>query len=125
MATKPLLSKRNTIVRGYAAFNAGDWDTLTDLLHENVVWHPMHGGAPISGRTAVLDELMRLRESNEAEFFGTAIHKDEAISVDFTHAVNDSESHACADRIHFEDGLIRTVWHCVTHQHTGGTTASG
>ena len=125
MATQPLLSKRNTIARGYAAFNAADWETLTELLHEDVVWHGMHGAAPISKRAPVLAELQRLRESNEAEFFGTAIHQDEAISVDFTHAVNDSESHACADRIRFEDGRIREVWHCVTHQHTGGTPASG
>lgn len=123
MVTKPLLSKRNTIVKGYALFNDAKWDELSELLDENVVWHPIHGGQAISGRADVIEELKRLRAINEAEFFGTAIHQNEAISVDFTHAVNDSESHACADRIRFEDGLIKEVWHCVTHN--GGTPASG
>ena len=47
MVSKPLLSKRNTIRKGYAAFNDADWDTVSELLCANVVWHPMHGGEDI------------------------------------------------------------------------------
>lgn len=34
--------------RGYAAFNAGDMETLTELFHENASWHTP-GGGPIAG----------------------------------------------------------------------------
>jgi ketosteroid isomerase-like protein len=119
MSSKPLLSKRNTIHKGYAAFNDADWDTLGEVLHEDVVWHPMHDADDdIVGREAVIAELQRLRLTNEAEFFGTAIHENEAITVDFTHSLDDHGDHACADRIRFHDGCIIEVWHCVTH-HNG------
>ena len=34
--------------RGYAAFNAGDMETLTELFHENASWHTP-GASPIAG----------------------------------------------------------------------------
>ena len=34
--------------RGYAAFNAGDMETLTELFHENASWHTP-GSSPIAG----------------------------------------------------------------------------
>jgi ketosteroid isomerase-like protein len=129
MVSKPLLSKRNTIVKGYAAFNDADWDTLRELLCQDVVWHPMDHHAPdIEGRDAVLAELQRLRTTNEAEFLGAAIHDDTAIALDFTHSLDDEGDHACGDRIRFDEasGCIIEVWHCVTHPHNdAGNPASG
>ena len=119
-SSKPLLSKRNAILKGYAAFNDADWETLRNLLCENVVWHQMGHGPDISGRDDVLVHLQDLRTHNEAEFLGTAIHKDTAITLDFTHSISDEGDHACADRIRFDgDGCIIEVWHCVTHQDNG------
>ncbi len=118
MVSKPLLSKRNTIRKGYAAFNDADWDTVSELLCANVVWHPMHGGEDIVGRDEVLAELQRLRITNEAEFLGTAIHEDIAVTVDFTHSLDDDGDHACADQIRFDgSGCISEVWHCVAGHH--------
>ena len=129
MVTKPLLSKRNTILNGYAAFNDADWDTLRELLCEDVVWHPMnHDDPDIHGRDEVLAHLQDLRTSNEAEFLGAAIHEDTAVTVDFTHSVGDEGDHACGDRIRFDhnSGCIAEVWHCVTHPHNdGGKPAAG
>ena len=128
MVAKPLLSQSNTIAKGYAAFNDADWNALAELLHQNVVWHPMHGGQAISGRDLVLAELQRLRITNEADFLGAAIHDDTAISLDFTHSLDDHGDHPCADKIRFdpEDGSIVEVWHCVTHDDNGGgNPASG
>ena len=120
MVSKPLLSQSNTIAKGYAAFNDADWGTLTELLHVDVVWHPMHGGSEIRGRDLVLAELQRLRITNEADFLGAAVHGDTAVSLDFTHSLDDDGDHPCADRIRFEnDGSIIEVWHCVTHHHDG------
>jgi len=34
--------------RGYSAFNSGDMNTLTELLHENISWHTP-GRSPIAG----------------------------------------------------------------------------
>jgi len=38
----------DTVRRGYAAFNAGDMKTLTDLFHENASWHTP-GRSPLAG----------------------------------------------------------------------------
>ncbi len=38
----------DTVRRGYAAFNAGDMKTLTELFHENASWHTP-GRSPLAG----------------------------------------------------------------------------
>ena len=124
MATSavPQLSKRNTILRGYEAFNEADWETMKRLLAENVVWHKMKPpGGKEEGRQKVVDYLMELRAKNEAEFLGMAISGDAAITVDFTHSTADHGPHGCADRIKFDaQGLICEVRHCAAdteHDH--------
>ncbi len=42
--------------RGYAAFNAGDMDTLTELFHENASWHTP-GSSPIAGDRQGRDDV--------------------------------------------------------------------
>jgi SnoaL-like protein len=127
MVSKPLLSKRNAILKGYAAFNDADWGTLGELLCEDVVWHPMDSEQEdIHGRDGVLAELQRLRTTTEADFLGTAVHGDTAITVDFTHSISDEGDHACADRIRFDgSGCISEVWHCLTHQHNDAGNPAG
>jgi ketosteroid isomerase-like protein len=42
--------------RGYAAFNAGDMDTLTELFHENASWHTP-GSSPVAGDRQGRDDV--------------------------------------------------------------------
>ncbi|HEV3364862.1 MAG TPA: nuclear transport factor 2 family protein [Acidimicrobiia bacterium] len=119
----PQLSRRNTILKGYAAFNDADWETMKGLLSANVVWHKMKPpGGKVEGRDDVIAYLQELRASNEAEFLGMAIKGDVAITVDFTHSTSDHGDHGCADRVLFDaSGLICEVTHCAAdteHSHT-------
>jgi hypothetical protein len=122
--TNPLLAQRNQILKGYVAFNEGDRATLEGLLCEEVIWHPMDGGAAIIGRNAVLDHLADLRASGyEAELLGVASQGSSSITLDFTYDGPDGD-HACADKIEFdESGCIREVWHCSAGTHQHGTHA--
>jgi hypothetical protein len=121
----PSLSKRNTILKGYAAFNDADWPTMRTLLCADVKWHRMAhdpaGPGVVEGLDDVIDYLTELRTNNEAEFLGMAIQGNTAITVDFTHSLLDDGDHGCADRILFDaSGCISEVWHCETdtlHQH--------
>jgi ketosteroid isomerase-like protein len=42
--------------RGYAAFNAGDMETLNELFHENASWHTP-GSSPIAGDHVGRDDV--------------------------------------------------------------------
>src|SRR2546422_8552797 len=121
---KTLLAKRDTILKGYAAFNARDRATLEGLLCEDVIFHPMHGGAPIAGRAAVLDYLEQLWDSGlRAALLGVASQGNASITLDFTSG-GEEEDHACADKIEFdESGCIREVWHCSAATHQQGEHA--
>ena len=113
-ATAPHLSKKSTILKGYAAFNDGDWETMELLLSPKVVWHKMvPPGGKVAGRTKVIAYLKKLRLTNQAEFLGMAIQANAAVTVDFTTSTDDHGDHGCADWIEFDtNGLIREVWHC-------------
>jgi ketosteroid isomerase-like protein len=121
-----LLTKRNRILRGYAAFSGGDWDTVTELLCVDVTWHTMPEAGvsrTIQGRDGndgVLAHLKGLRNNNDVELMGVAIQGNVAVAVDFTHSTGPEGDHGCADRIRFdESGCIAEVWHCdaATHDH--------
>ena len=115
MTAVPQLSKKNTIIKGYKAFNDAHWETMRGLLSANVKWHKMHGGGVVDGLENVINYLTELRNQNEAELFGIALKGKVAITVDFTHSTVDDGDHGCADWIEFdEQGLICEVWHCAT-----------
>ena len=129
-----LVTQRNRILKGYAAFSNGDWDTVEALLAEGVRWHTMETDEEpsrlIAGRDGddgVLAYLRDLRTRNDVEFLGVAIKDDVAIAVDFTKSDDHVGDHGCADRIVFDDsGLIKEVWHCAaaTHEHSQAGTSS-
>jgi hypothetical protein len=125
--TAPHLSRKSTILKGYAAFNEGDWTTMRELLSADVVWHKMvPPGGKAEGLDDVIEYLTELRLSNQAEFLGMAIQGDAAVTVDFTTSSDDHGDHGCADRIEFDgSGKICEVWHCAadTH-HAAGSSAS-
>ena len=118
-----LVGKKNPILRGYAAFNDGDWDALRALLSPQIVWHPMPDTdepGDKEGPDDVIAHLQHLRETTEVEFVGMTSHDDFAITLDYTFTTSGHGDHGCADTIKFdEDGLIREVWHCAaaTHHH--------
>ena len=130
--TDPVVAKRNAIMRGYSAFNEGDWDTLRGLLCSDVVWHTMpgeHGPPRIEGRDEVIAYLQKLRDTSEAEFLSVVIQDDVAITLDFTHTSRHEGDHACADEIEFDEtGCIKEVRHCAAathrHGHAGDPAAS-
>jgi len=127
-----LPTKKSRILKGYAAFTDSDWETLREILSEDVVWHTMDGKETIRGRdgayvagsedpTGVLEYLQQLRNTNDVEFMGMAIQGDAAITVDYTHTTDDEGDHACADKIAFDDsGCIKEVWHCAAATHALG-----
>jgi limonene-1,2-epoxide hydrolase len=116
------VATRSNVLKGYAAFNDGDWDTMRDLLCKDVVWHPMDGGRAIKGQDRVIAHLRELRDTSVAEFQGIAMttQGNAAITVDYTRTSRKEGDHACADKIVFDgSGCIQEVWHCAadTHQH--------
>ena len=111
----PQLSKRNTIIKGYKAFNDGDWVTMRELLSATVKWHKMDNGGIADGLDNVIHYLQELRTKNEADLFGIALKGNAAVTVDFTYSTGEHGDHGCADRIEFDtEGLICEVWHCAT-----------
>ena len=117
---------KNPILRGYAAFNDGDWDTVRNLLSPDVVWHPMPDSDDPGdkfGPDQVIAHLQRLRASSEIEFLGVTTKNDVAITLDFTYTTSPPGDHGCADRIKFDaSGRILEFWHChsATHEHGAG-----
>ena len=107
--------------KGYAAFNSGDWDTVRALFCQDdaatgfPVFHPMGGGAAITGREAIIAELQRLRAAAaQATLVGVADHENKSNTLDITLGGPDG-SHACADLVVFDDsGFIKEFWHCNT-----------
>ena len=116
-------SKKNSIAKGYAAFTEGDWETVRELLSDDVTWHPMHDHAdakepqPIVGKDAVIAHLQTLRGSNDVELMGTAVQGPFAITVDYTESTDAIGNHGCADLIRFEGGCIAEFWHCHSGTH--------
>lgn len=56
--------------RGYEAFSAGDFETLRELLAEDVVWH-VKGGTPLDGDYVGYDEVFGFFASIYQETGGT------------------------------------------------------
>ena len=117
---------KNSILRGYVAFNDGDWDTVRSMLSPDVVWHPMPDSDDPGdkvGPDAVIAHLQHLRETSEIEFLGMIANGDVAITLDFTYSTSPPGDHGCADRIRFDaSGRILEFWHCnsATHEHGAG-----
>ena len=66
-----------TVRRGYAAFNAGDMKTLTELFHERASWHTP-GRSPIAGdhkgREAAFAQFGRDGGETNGTFKATLLH---------------------------------------------------
>lgn len=134
--TNALLGKRDLqILLGYTAFNERDDATLRGLFCDDVVvdgkafpaWHPMEGGAPITGREVIISYLLDLWDKGiRADFRGLANHESASIAIDFTTDPRPEVGgdHACADKIEFDgSGRIKEVWHCSSGTHGRGTHA--
>ena len=118
-------AKRNTVLKGYTAFNDGDWETLKELLCENVVWHTMDEPSRTitnrDGPDGVLAYLQQLRDTTEAEFLGMAAQDDVVITLDYTYSSGREGNHACADVIVLDEaGCIKEVRHCAAGSHKHG-----
>ncbi|HKN38374.1 MAG TPA: hypothetical protein VJ456_04590 [Acidimicrobiia bacterium] len=123
---------------GYAAFNRADgnnpndpnWAIVAALFCDDTpdaanpdfpVWHPMDGGAAITGQQAIIAHLRGLRAAAaQATLVGVADHGNKSITLDVTLGGPEG-SHACADKVEFdESGCIKVFWHCSTDTHENG-----
>ena len=76
-----------TLRRGYAAFNAGDMKTLTEIFHENAVWHTpgrTSMGGDRKGRDAIFAHFGRYGGDTGGTFKANLLH---VLADDSGHAV--------------------------------------
>lgn len=113
--------------KGYAAFAAGDLDTVTELLADDIVWH-VPGDTMISGdyegKQAVLEFLVRTVQETGGTFrqeIHDVLANDEhgAVLVEVTaerggKTVQARDAHV----MHLEDGQLKEFW-----THPGDQTA--
>jgi ketosteroid isomerase-like protein len=116
MAEHPNVAR---IQDGYAAFAKGDFDVLTDLFAENIVWHS--GGrnqltGDYRGREAVFGYFAKLMEVTDGTFridLHAVLADDEhGVALAVVTASRDGNSIAVneADVMHLRDGKVTEFW---------------
>ncbi|RWP11824.1 MAG: hypothetical protein EOR00_28005 [Mesorhizobium sp.] len=80
MADVTLRDQNSELVRrGYAAFNSGDMDTLTQIIDESCAWHTP-GKSPIAGdyegREATFGQFGRYGGETNGTFSVVGVHRD-------------------------------------------------
>jgi ketosteroid isomerase-like protein len=105
--------------RGYAAFNAGDMETLTELFDENATWHTP-GESPIAGdyqgRDAAFTQFGRYGGDTGGTFQAELQY---VLTDDDDHAVG--VQHAVAER----NGKTLDVDGCILFELKDGKVVSG
>jgi len=101
------------------AFRAGDLNTLTELIDEDVVWHIPGSSAmagDIHGREAVVQFLERLREVTDGTFVlkehDVLGSNDHVVALSYMSAVREQESVSVdvVSVFHFKDGRQQERW---------------
>ena len=104
---------------GYAAFAKGDFDVLTDLFADDIVWHS--GGrnqlaGDYRGREAVFGYFARLMEVTDGTFridLHAVLADDEhgvALAIVTASRENKSMTANEADVMHLRDGRVTEFW---------------
>jgi ketosteroid isomerase-like protein len=111
--------------KGYAAFQAGDLDTVRDLFAPDIVWH-VPGKSHLSGDYKGVDDTMASFLANMQETDGTfrlEVHDilgsdDHAVALATVKAEKDGKS--LDDRythiVHIKDGKLTESWIMGEHQ---------
>jgi ketosteroid isomerase-like protein len=109
----------DAVRRGYAAFNKGAMDALSEIVTNDVVWH-VPGRSSIAGdyqgREATFDYFSRLQELTNATYqaeLHIAVGNDEhVISVDHSSATRGHTRYGETELVvfRFRDGQIAEAW---------------
>jgi ketosteroid isomerase-like protein len=116
MAEHPNVAR---IEDGYAAFAKGDFDVLTDLFADNIVWHS--GGrnqltGEYRGQEAVFGYFAKLMEATDGTFridLHAVLADDEhGVALAVVTASRDGSSITTneADVMHLRDGKVTEFW---------------
>lgn len=107
--------------RGYAAFGAGDVDTLRTLIAPDCVWH-VPGRSPLAGDYRGLEEILGFFAKSGELTGGTLRLEIHDILANDDHVVVLSESSAerdghrlegrSSDVYHIRDGKVAEHWTC-------------
>jgi uncharacterized protein len=101
------------------AFRAGDRDTLTELIDEDVVWHVPGSSSmagDIHGREALFQFLDRLREVTDGTFVlkehDVLGSDDHVVALSHMSAIHEGESVSIdvVSVFHFKDGRQQERW---------------
>lgn len=104
---------------GYAAFAKGDFDVLTDLFADNIVWHATGRNqlaGDYRGRDAVFGFFARLMEVTDGTFrvdLHAVLADDEhGVALTITSASRDGKNLTVneADVMHLRDGKVTEFW---------------
>jgi ketosteroid isomerase-like protein len=109
----------DVVRRGFAAFGAGDMETLSALIADDAIWH-VPGRSPISGdhvgKEAVFGLFAKLAEGTEMtmnlEIHDVTSSDDHVVvlsSITAGGSRGDLEVRA-ADTIHLSDGQLSEYW---------------
>jgi ketosteroid isomerase-like protein len=105
--------------RGYAAFQAGDLDTVRSLLADDVVWHnpgQNHLSGDYSGVEAAIGLFLKLFEESggtfKVELHDVLANDDHGVALVTASAskADSSFTDRAAHVVHFRDGKLTESW---------------
>jgi ketosteroid isomerase-like protein len=105
--------------RGYAAFTAGDMDTLRELFDENIVWHT-GGRSRFSRDTHGIDEtlgfFLELVQASNGTFYldvhDVLANDEHAVALVTSHQEVDGTKYEdrASHVVHIKDGKVTESW---------------
>ena len=113
--------------RGYAAYSAGDMDTINEIFHDDVVWH-VAGHSPLSGDYkgkeqvfGFFGKLMELTDgTSKVEAHDLLANDDHGVALvkeSGTRNGRNHEGHA-THVFHIRDGKVTEFWDAQVDQYS-------
>jgi ketosteroid isomerase-like protein len=112
--------------RGYAAYGAGDMDTINELFADDVVWH-VAGRSPLagdySGKEQVFGFFATLQEmsdgTSKVEVHDLLANDEHGVALVIESATRNGRSHTgnATHVFHLRDGKVTEFWDAQTDQH--------
>lgn len=113
--------------RGYAAYGAGDLDTVNELFADDIVWH-VAGRSPLAGDYRGKEEVFgffgKLQEMSEGtsrvEVHDSLANDTHGIALVTESATRSGRSHQgrASHIFHFRDGKVAEYWDAQTDQYS-------
>lgn len=113
--------------RGYAAYGAGDMNTINELFADDVVWHvagrgPLAGDYP--GKEKVFGFFAKLQElsggTSTVEVHDLLANDEHGVAIVTESATRDGRSHQgrATHVLHIRDGQVTEFWDAQTDQYS-------